>query len=199
MKREIKPEMVAFIDKKLEGNALAKIAIETKNARLLFRLAIEACVGIREATGKNDGKMVELIQETVGGASGEPWCMGLQQTGLAYAEQKCDVVSLIPASELCSYVWANTPKFMRVKKIPGPGALAIWGDLDSKGRLKASGHVEMVTAYYEDGTFDAIGGNTSGTTKPGQEVNRDGNACVYTKRTIKPSVKRKLLGFLKPF
>lgn len=199
MKREIKQEMVDFIDGKLSGNALAKAAIENKNARLLFRLAVESCVGIREATGNNDGKMVELIQETVGGASGEPWCMGLQQTCIAYAELKCDVVSLIPVSELCSYVWANTPKFMRVKKIPGPGALAIWGDLDPRGRLKASGHVEMVTAYYEDGTFDAIGGNTSGTTKPGAEVNRDGNACVYTKRSIKPTTKRKLLGFLKPF
>lgn len=197
--RQIKSEMIAFIDKKLESNALAKVALENKNARLLFRLAIESCVGIREATGKNDGKMVELIQETVGGASGEPWCMALMQTGLAYAEFKCKVRSAIVPSELCSYVWAETPKIYRVKKVPGPGALAIWGDLDSKGRLKASGHTEMVTAYYEDGTFDAVGGNTSGTTKPGAEVNRDGNACVYTKRSIKPTKKRKLLGFLKPF
>jgi hypothetical protein len=197
--RNIENEMVEYLDKKLKDNALASHAISDKDARLLFRLAIEACVGISEATGRNDGKMVRLIQETIGDAQGEPWCMALMQTGIAYAEKKCGVKSEIFESELCSSVWNNSPKSLRVKSVPAPGALAVWGDIGANGKLKTSGHVEMVVSYKDDGTFSAIGGNTSGTTKPGSEVNRDGNACVYTKRSIKPTKKRKLLGFLKPF
>lgn len=198
--RHITPKMVKFLDAKLAGNGLAHEAIKNKDARLVYRLAIEACVGIKEKTGHNDGEMVEEIQKTIGGAGREPWCMGLQQTGLAYAELKCGVVSPIPPSELCSYVWNHTPVEQRVERIPAPGALAIWADLDEHGNVLSTGHTEMVTAYYVKGeSFSAVGGNTSGTTTPGGEVNRDGNACVYTSRSIHPTKKRKLLGFLKPF
>lgn len=193
MERKIEPELVAWIDKKLEKNGLAKLALETKDARTLFRLAIEACVGIQEATGKNDGKMVRLLQETVGGASGEPWCMSLQQSGLAYVESKLGVTSPIPVSEHCQTVWKTAPKSLRVKSIPLAGALAIWGDVG-----KSSGHVEMVISC-DGNTFQAVGGNTSGTTAPGQAVNREGNACVYTVRSMKSTKKRALLGFLRPF
>jgi hypothetical protein len=193
MKREIEPELVAWIDKKLEKNGLAQHAIETKDARTLFRLAIEACVGIQEATGRNDGKMVRLLQETIGGASGEPWCMSLQQSGIAYAELKTGIKSLVPVSEHCQSVWRAAPKALRVKMLPLAGALAIWGDVG-----KASGHVEMVISC--DGkTMQCVGGNTSGTTSPGQAVNREGNACVFTVRSLKSTKKRALLGFLKPF
>jgi hypothetical protein len=191
--RNIEPKMVEYLDKKLAGNGLAQEAIAKKDARTLFCLAIEACVGIQEATGRNDGTMVKLIQETVGGASGEPWCMSLQQTGLAYVEHKLGVISPIPASEHCQTVWNKTPKRMRVKTLPLAGALALWADVG-----KSSGHVEMVRSC--DGkVFQAVGGNTSGTTKPGSAVNREGNGCYYTVRSMKSTKSRKLLGFLKPF
>lgn len=191
--RKIEPKLVAYIDQRLSGNGLARQALGVKDARTLFRLAAEACVGIQEKTGKNDGPMVKLIQETVGGAVGEPWCMSLQQSCLAYAEVKTGIKSPIPASELCTYVWNNTPKSMRVKGIPLAGAIAIWQDVG-----KSSGHTETVLSC--DGkVFQAVGGNTSGTTRAGEAVNRDGNACVYTVRSMKSTKKRKLLGFIKPF
>lgn len=191
--RSIEPQMVQFIDAKLKGNGLAKNAIEAKDARTLFRLASEACVGIQEATGRNDGKMVKLIQETVGGAAGEPWCMALVQTCLAYAEIKTGLTSPIPASEHCLTVWEKTPKRLRVKALPLSGAIAIWNDTG-----KTSGHTEIVLSC--DGkTFQAVGGNTSGAKSPGEAVNREGNGCYYTVRSMKSTAKRKLLGFLKPF
>lgn len=193
MNRHIEPELIRYIDTKLTLNGLAQNAIARKDARLLFRLAAEACVGIKEASGRNDGKMVKLIQETVGGASGEPWCMALVQSCLAYAEVKCEVVSPIAVSEHCQTVWSLTSKKQRVLKIPAPGAIAIWADIG-----KASGHTEIVISC--DGkSFAAVGGNTSGTTKPGDKINREGNACVYTVRSMSSTKTRKLLGFLKPF
>lgn len=191
--RKIEPALVSYIDKKLEKNGLAQVALKNKDARTLFRLAAESCVGITEATGKNDGKMVRLIQETVGGASGEPWCMALVMSCLAYAETKCKVKSPIYESEHCQTVWAKTPKSQRVKLLPLAGAIAIWADTG-----KSTGHTEIVLSC--DGkTMNCVGGNTSGTTKPGEAVNRDGNACVYTVRSMKGTAKRKLLGFLRPF
>lgn len=193
MIRDLHPEMERYLDLKLALNGLAQEAMKKGDARLLFRLAAEACVGISEASGRNDGKMVRLIQETVGGASGEPWCMALVQTCLAYAEKKCGVSSPVTVTEHCLTAWNTTPKKQRVKSIPLAGAIAIWNDTG-----KTSGHTEIVLSC--DGkTFTAVGGNTSGTTKPGEGVNRDGNSCVYTVRSMKSTAKRKLLGFLKPF
>jgi hypothetical protein len=82
---------------------------------------------------------------------------------------------------------------MRVKIHPLAGAIAIWGDVG-----KSSGHTEVVLSA-DSKSFQAIGGNTSGTTKPGQAVNRDGNGVFYTVRSMKSTKRRKLLGFLKPF
>ncbi len=143
-------------------------------------------------------QLLAALARALGGHGGEPWCMALMQTGIAYAETKTGRVSPIVASELCSYVWSETPKIFRVKKVPASGALAIWGDLDLKGRIKATGHVEMVESFHGD-WFSAVGGNTSGSDKPGGEVTSNGNACVYTRRSVKATAKRKLLGFLKPF
>ena len=193
--RQIEPKMVAYIDKKLAGNGLWKDAMDRKDARLLFQLAMEACVGIQEATGRNDGKMVELIQETIGGASGEPWCAALVMTCLAYAEIKCGVVSPIYATEHCQTMFNKTPKAQRVKSIPLPGAIAVWFDVG-----KSTGHTEIVLGC--DGKImQCVGGNTSGTTKAGNadSVNREGHGCYYTVRSLKSTSKRRLAGFLKPF
>jgi hypothetical protein len=191
--RKIELEMIGYLDSKLSQNGLAQHAVETKDARTLFRLAAESCVGITEKSGHNDGKMVQLIQETIGGASGEPWCMALVQTCLAYAEVKTGHTSPVVAAELCSYVWEQTPHEQRVKRVPLPGAIAIWQDAG-----KISGHTEIVLSC-NGKTFPAVGGNTSGSTKINEAPNRDGNACVYTERSMKSTKRRKLLGFLKPF
>src|SRR5574343_9032 len=99
--RRIEPTMVKWLDSKLAGNGLAQDAIARKDARLLFRLAMESCVGIREKGGNNSGPMVELIQETIDGADKDPWCMSLVQTCIAYAEKRTGKSSPIFASEHC--------------------------------------------------------------------------------------------------
>jgi hypothetical protein len=188
--RQLNKVMIQYFDNKLSKNPIYIDAVKRKDARLIFGLSMEACVGIQEATGRNDGKMVEAIQDTVGNASGEPWCMALVQTCIANAERVTGIESPVYVSELCYSVWHKTPKKQRVKYHPLYGAIAIWND---KGTTR--GHTEMVRSA-DNKNFQAIGGNTSGSTGT---VNRDGNACVYTVRPMKTIGKRQLLGFLKPF
>jgi len=189
-KRELNKVMIDYFDSKLKNNPAYIDAVKRNDARMIFGLSMEACVGIQEATGKNDGKMVEAIQDTVGSASGEPWCMALIQTCIANAERVTGIQSPIHVSELCYDVWHKTNKSQRVKIHPLYAAIAIWND---KGTIR--GHTEMVKSA-DNKVFQAIGGNTSGTVK---EVKREGNACVYTVRPMKTTGKRQLLGFLKPF
>lgn len=193
--RKIEPKMVAYLDEKLAGNELAQQAIQSKNARLLFWLSAVACVGIKERTGNNDGMMVELLQETVGGHDHEPWCVALPQTCLAYVELKTGVKSPLPATESSRELWNDSPHELRVKNIPAAGAIEVWADVG-----KYTGHVEVVLSC--DGeTNHNIGGNTSGTTDPNSSVNREGNGCFYTVRNFAhpDTDSRKRLGFIKPF
>ncbi len=191
--RKIEPKLVKYIDDRLKTNGLAQDALKRKDARGLMVQAASALVGIKEKSGRNDGAMVELIQETVGSASGEAWCMAMIQSLIAYAEVKTGKKSGVYPSELCYAVWHKTPVGSRVKILPLAGAIAIWNDTG-----KTTGHTEMVLS--SDGkTFTAIGGNTGGTTKPGERVEANGNGIYYTVRSTKPTAKRKILGYLVPF
>lgn len=195
MKRQIEPEMVSYIEERLEKNGLYKQAILSKDARTIFWLAATACVGIKEKTGNNDGRMVELIQETVGGHDGEPWCVALIQTCLAFAELKTGAHSPLPVTESSRELWELAPHDQHVKYIPLPGAIEVWADVG-----KYTGHGEVVIAC--DGeVLHNVGGNTTGTTNPNSQVNREGNGCFYTVRDfLHPDTpSRKRLGFLKPF
>jgi hypothetical protein len=191
--RQIEKKMIDFLDKKLALNGLAQEAIKSKDARSLIWLAATACVGIKEATGRNDGEFIRLIQETVGGASGEAYCLAGVQTCIAYAEHKTGVISPLYATEHCQTLWAKTPAKQRVKILPLAGAIAVWADVG-----KSTGHVEIVLSC--DGkNFNAVGFNTSGTLKPNETVNREGNGVFYTVRSMSSSKTRKLLGFIKPY
>jgi hypothetical protein len=193
MKRKIEPAMVEFLDGKLASNGLAHDAIARKDARLLFRFALEACVGIRETGGNNNGPMVRLIQETVGTADREPWCMSLVQTGLAYAELRTGVLSPIAMSEHCLTVWNVTPISQRVQTMPGPGAIIIW----RHGRT-TSGHTGITIGPVKNGKFPAVEGNTESGIAGGKVV-RDGGGVYLTQRNMSGNGSMQIVGFLKPF
>lgn len=184
--RQIEPKLVKWLDEKLKSNGLAQKAIETKDARTVFRLAAEACVGIKE-TSPNSGPMIELFQETIGSADKESWCMGFAQSMLAYAEKKTGIKSPVFPSELCTEVWNKTPKSQRVKKIPAPGAITIW----QRGSTYY-GHTGICLEYM--GTkFVSLEGNTS-------DSNMSNGDCVAIKtRSSKATGSLKVLGWLRPF
>lgn len=192
--RKILPDLVSWLDSKLAANGLAQNAIATKDARLLFRLAAEASVGIRELTGNNDGPLVELMQKTVDGvASREPWCCAAIQSWLAYAELKTGVVSPVASTELCLAMWNETPEEQRVKTLPAPGAICIWRHGDT-----SNGHTGVLIAVAEP-TFRAVEGNTEGGLSPTGAVERDGGGVYATVRSLAGAGTMKVVGFLKPF
>ena len=194
--RTIEKTMINFIDKKLEKNGLAQQAIKDKDARVLVVLAAQACVGIREEGGNNKGPMVRLIQETIGGASAEAWCMSFVQTMIAYAEYKTKKYSRVHPSEHCMTVWNKTPKEYRVKTRPLRGAIAIWNYAPSQ-----NGHTGILDIYEDKskGKMNLIEGNTEqGLTSSGT-IERDGGGVYYTERSNVGTPKMRLVGFLKPF
>ena len=193
--REIKSELIDFIDQKLSHIGAAQEAIKNKNSRKVFVFAAEALLGIREATGNNDGKMVELIQETIGGHGHEPWCMSYVQSCLAYAEVKTETQSPIIASEHCWTVWKDTPIIQRVRLKPKRGAIIIWNYPPG-----VNGHTGIVDEYENvKGKMLTYEGNTTSGINPDGTIEREGGGTYMAERSIRGSVKMKLLGFLKPF
>ncbi len=193
VKRKIEPKMVAYLDAKLASNGLAQLAIQEKDARTLFVCAAEACVGIKEKTGNNDGTYVELIQETIGGHDREPYCMAAVQTWLAYAELKCEAISPIYPSEHCMTCWRETDGAQRVKKSPLKGAIIIW-----KHDGGDHGHTGIVHEPYQSWMF-AIEANTTGGIDPGGEIVREGQGIYRTKRAKGKVGSMNLMGYLRPF
>jgi len=183
--RSIEKKMVEFLDSKLASNGLAGAAIKAKDARTVFRLAAEACVGIKE-TSHNAGAMVELIQETVGSAVKEPWCASFVQTCLAYAEKKTGIKSPIYPSEHCLTMWRNSPKSSRVKIAPLPGAIIIWQHGSSE-----AGHTGLVLEYGSR-SMSTVEGNT------GSDM-REGDGVYFKTRSKTANGRMKVVGFLKPF
>jgi hypothetical protein len=190
--RHIESKMIEFLDAKLSGNGLAQHAIKNALPRLLMVEAAKVCVGIREATGHNDGPMVELIQRTIGEAEGESWCMALVQTMIAYVEIKLGITSPIYAGEGCTQVWEETSHTQRVKYNPLPGAIAIW---KYPGTWK--GHTGIVLAA-DESIFQAVEGNTTNGVI-GSKIIREGGGVYYTERSRAGDGAMRLIGFLKPF
>lgn len=194
MKREIEPRIVAWLEAKLRYNGLYQHACATKDARVIFRLAMEACVGIREQGGNNRGPLVELIQETLGGADGEAWCMALVQTCLAFAETRTGQKSPIFPSEHCLTVWRQTPPTQRVKTLPALGAIAIW-----RHGTSDAGHTGVTVDAVVHETFKTVEGNTESGHSTDGKVERDGGGVYFNTRSMRGAGKMKLVGFLKPF
>lgn len=195
--RQIEPQMINYIDDRLKDDPVAGVIIKNKqkkNARVLMILAARACVGIREVGGNNDGPMVRLLQETIGTAGKEAWCMSFVQTIIAYVEVKLGLTSPLLATEHCMTLWNKTPWEQKVLKIPAPGAIPIWNYLGT-----TNGHTGIMSTYdIQQRTFEAIEGNTESGLVNGT-VERDGGGVYLTRRNVLGQGKMKLVGFIIPF
>ena len=192
MPRKLEEKMLYYIDQKIAENGLAQEAIKKKDPRTLLVVVAQSLNGIRESGGNNKGPMVELIQETVGQADREPWCMSFVQTCIAYCEVKTGIKSPILASEHCMTVWRNTDPKQRVKYTPMAGAIAIW----KKGNTD-SGHTGIVLSC-DEVNMTLIEGNTEAGVAKGKVV-RDGGGVYYTTRSRVRSGNMRVQGWLKPF
>ncbi len=185
--RNIKPELIAFIDDKLKNNGSAQYALREGDARSLFIYAAEACVGQMEK-GVNSGYFVELCQRTVDNyAGGEAWCMAFIESMLSYVEHKLGVTSPVFSSEHCLTVWQNTPDEQRVRNRPLPGAIIIWRHGNT-----SNGHTGIVTEFLGDKML-TVEGNT------GNGSFREGDGVYQKKRSTNMDGDMRVMGFLIPF
>lgn len=194
--RKIEPLMIQYIDGKLFGNGSADDAILRKDARAVFAFAMESLVGIREHGGNNRGPLVELIQETVGGHSGEAWCMSTIQTCLSYAEVKTGVISRLKATESCLDLWRSSTVKMKVASRPLRGAIAIY-----QYGSTSKGHTGMFAEEMpgNKNLMQCVEGNTTHGMAASGDIIRDGGGVYVTVRSMIPQGSPRLLGFLKPF
>lgn len=186
--REIEPDLVYLIDQRLYGNGLAQQAILHKDARMVFGLAAESLVGIREKGGNNKGREVELIQKTIGDAEQEPWCMAFVQSMLAYAELKCEAKSPVFVTEHVMTCWRETPVAQRVKMAPLKYAIVIW-----RHEHTDSGHTGVVIENNQQSSMITVEGNTNG------DGSREGDGIYVKKRDWIRNGDLIKQGFLKPF
>jgi hypothetical protein len=191
--RQIEPKLVAWIDKKLEGNQVARQALAEKNARLLLIEVSRCFLGVREKTGNNDGEIVELIQETIGGHGREPYCMAGVQTCVAYVEGKLGIKSPIFPTEHVMTCLRETPSEAHVKRFPGPGAIPCWEHGKSD-----QGHTGIYLGGDEE-TFHAIEFNTTAGEGANGKVVREGGGVYLTTRSMHGNGDMHIRGWLIPF
>lgn len=192
--RKIEPAMIKFLDAKLKSHGAAQAAMVTENPRALLIYAAQVCVGIKEVGRNNDGPMVRLIQETVGVAEYEAWCMSLVQTLVAYCEVKTGLPSDLYPTESCTECWEKTPKMWRVKKIPLPGAIPIW-----QHGTSWRGHTGVLLEYGLYNKISCVEGNTETGLDSHGNIIREGGGVYQTVRDKKADGNMKLRGYLVPF
>lgn len=182
MSRILSERLKKFLDEEL--------ATEYESPMACFLDAADACVGICEEGGDNKGPMVEAFQVTIGGACGESWCLSFVQALTAYVEERYNLVSNLPLTELCMNLWQNAPKdskFVKEKE-PQPGDLVVW----QYGNT-SKGHVGIVTANAFRAIF-TVEGNSSDS----KNIDREGQGVFKKIRTKTGTTTMRLVGYVRP-
>lgn len=136
----------------------------------------ESLVGTKEATGKNDGEIVEKILASVGLSKGAPYCAAFNYWCYLQAGEAAKV----PRSGW-SPDWLKTPTWTRINggETPKPGdAFGIY--FKSKGRIAHTGLVKK----WGNTTVVTLEGNTSPEAQAGSAADRDGGG-IWSKRRLK--------------
>lgn len=166
-----------------DGNALTKLCGDAFSA-----------LEIREKTNNNDGPMVEAIQYTCRGTSGQPWCMYQQQTQVAYAEKKLGIISRLPASGDCAEVRRRVPAGMVVLvSTCEPGDLWVWEHKDG------SGHTGNFAVWIDKGVSAHLNEGNTTAGQIGDVIVREGGGSYYTARTVANNGDMTLKMCIRPF
>lgn len=130
-------------------------------------------VGVREATGRNDGPEVEAMLRSTGNAKGDPWCASFVY---AVAKEALGVRNPYPRSAYSPDMVAGGRKDARTAR--PADTFGIY--MASKGRVAHTGLVERL----EGGFAVTIEGNTSNSAALGSAEDREATngGGVYRKR-----------------
>lgn len=182
MKRVISTQLKEYFDGLELGDPFPENPVK------LFLDAAKALIGVHEEGRDNAGPIVTLMQQTVGVAFNEPWCVSMVMSLIAYVEATMGIESPIPATEHVLNLWNSSQKACRTES-PVAGDVILWKLVGT-----TSGHCGIVMEVTPD-HYLTIEGNTS----PAHHLDRNGDG-VYLKQRPKTGMGRfEILGFLRPF
>lgn len=134
-------------------------------------------VGVKELTGKNDGKEVEAYLKAVGLGKGYAWCQAFLFWGFDKSAKEVGKTNPMPKTAGVLDCW-NKSKDYQVKKGDRPQV----GDVFAMDFGKGTGHTGIVTDVQGD-YINTIEGNTSADpTLPSED--RDGQGVYRRRRKI---------------
>ena len=137
--------------------------------------AAEKYVGVREATGKNDGVIVEKILKGVNLPKGQPWCAALMAQCYSDADIPHPKSGYCPDWFKTNVVYKRTVKTITEFKFKEGQVFGLY--FESKGRVAHEGMLVSETKF----SYVTIEGNTN------DGGSRDGDGCykmIRNKRTI---------------
>jgi hypothetical protein len=111
-------------------------------------------VGVREATGHNDGRSVEMYLKSVKVSKGNPWCAAFVHWCLDSAGIKNKITAWSPsAHNSANLVWMAR----RLNKEPEPGdVFTLWFP-----KLKRIAHTGFVHRKVNSSIYQSVEGNTN--------------------------------------
>jgi hypothetical protein len=134
-------------------------------------------LGTTEATGKNDGPVIESILASTGNRRGEPYCAAFNY----YCYQQAGVGDRVPRSAW-SPDWVSKPTWTQARGGPAPQPADSFGIyFPSKGRVA---HTGLVRTWGEK-VLTTIEANTSPEAAPGTAADRDGGGIWSKRRLVK--------------
>lgn len=148
---------------------------ESEGARKRVLSTAIGLVGTREATGNNDGSVVEAILASTGNHRGDPYCAAF----CYYCYLQSGLASFVPRSAW-SPDWVDRPTWTRKSggKTPEPGdTFGIY--FPSKDRVAHAGLVRS----WGPRSVVTIEANTSPEARAGSAADRDGGG-VWSKRRL---------------
>ena len=147
----------------------------------------ETFVGVREKTGRNDGKEVEMFLKSVGLSKGYPYCAAFVSYCLTQANVKKPVVRSAMARNFETRESIKAKDVLIGKNKVPPGSIIVW----RKGST-VNGHAGFAVNWsgVKGNTIEA---NTSSGEKGSQS---DGDGVFKRTRTIEPGNYFRITSFL---
>lgn len=137
-------------------------------------------LGVREATGNNDGPAVEKYLASVGLGKGYAWCMAFVYWCAKQAASKVGIPNPLYQTGGVAACWKSA-KGTRIKEpVQGCQFFII--------HPNGTGHTGIVTGVFEDGTIHTIEGNTN------DAGGREGIAVMRKTRNIRDMYGFKIYG-----
>lgn len=167
------------------------VIIADKQLLLLSELFASSVVGVVEATGNNDGTLIEEMQAVGGGAKGQPYCYYYQYWAFWKAKEFLTNICYyseipIPKGGLAqlpfNYAKQNGTK---TSYAPEKHDLIVW-----KTKNSWTGHIERIKEILSGGYVTTYAGNTNNGLQGNQ---REGNGIFIRKRHITHPLSRTLL------